>query len=1177
MAIITKLTGAQTYTGLGALTGQTTDTTAGDDTLVFPAAGLINVGDVYNGGTGIDTIQLAAGVFDFSAVTAPFVGFETITEAVPANNANVTLTATQYAALTSINLNAGDTLNVLVDNTNISAATTTSVTVGTGNLRGTAANSQITMKGEQLDAIINGIGTINLDAGADIISLTSTSADLNTLGDASIVNVETITAVQATAAVTFNLSNQTEGFTLTGGASGDTITGGAGIDNINGGTGLNTLNGGAGNDFIAGGVDADTINGGIGNDNISDAAGTNTLNGDAGDDFIAGGVDADTINGGDDNDTLIGAAGNDTLTGGAGNDSIIGGLGADTLTGDTGLDIFAATIADSDPTISAGTTQAVTITGYDVITDFLVTNAVATAEKLDVGAAVTLETTNGLAAGTIDYSGGGKFTSYTGTAQGIVTFNVGTTFAVPLTTQADVAAAVELLDLAASMNNKTAAFTATIAGVNHTYVYTNNGAVDTISKLVDLQNVKATSLSTTGLPLGQVAVLDAVAPTVVITDDKAGVTSGTGVITYTFTLSKASADFTASDITLVGGTAGAFTAVDSTHYTLAVTPLPAVTSITVDVAAAKFTDTAGNANVVAVQNVQAVDNVVPTVVITDDNAAVNDGGAITYTFTLSEANTNFLVGDIDVVGGTKGAFTVDATGKIYTLVVTPTSAGNLTVDVAANTFTDAAGNANTAATQNVQVVSATGANFIDTSVDDTFAASTGTLASATFGTGTALSYGITGGTVSVDGLTVSKANAYGTLTVTKATGAYSFAADAAAINLLGADATDSTLIVTVSDGVVPVLLSSKAFTVAITQDGITETIGNDILAGTAGADALNGLAGNDTYTVNNIGDVVTEASVLATELDTVESSITYALTSNVENLTLTGIAVIDGTGNGLDNLLLGNDANNKLDGGAGVDTLKGGAGNDTYVIDNTADKLGDNGGVDTAESSATYTLGTSSNVENLTLTGLAAINGTGTAGNNVLVGNAAANVLTGYNGVDTLTGGLGADTIVGGLGADIINLAEAIAAIDTVRVTSADSSLVTGWDMVSSFKLGTGTGTAGVDKIDLPGTVIASNIASKDGADSGAIRSHHITNGLITFDDAQTFSAAVAVTSTNLNDVLGYLQANIKGGNVVAFDTAADTYVFRDGGLNDTIVELVGVSAHSVSTTAALADSVWIG
>ncbi|WP_291742789.1 calcium-binding protein, partial [Limnobacter sp. UBA1615] len=102
--------------------------------------------------------------------------------------------------------------------------------------------------------------------------------------------------------------------------------------------------------------------------------------------------------------------------------------------------------------------------------------------------------------------------------------------------------------------------------------------------------------------------------------------------------------------------------------------------------------------------------------------------------------------------------------------------------------------------------------------------------------------------------------------------------------------------------------------------------GHDTLNGGSGLDSLYGGSGNDTYIVDNTGDMVYENINEGT--DTVRSSITYTLSANVENLTLTGIATINGTGNSLNNSLTGNSANNRLTGGAGNDTLNGGAGID---------------------------------------------------------------------------------------------------------------------------------------------------------------------------------------------------------------------------------------------------------
>ena len=192
--------------------------------------------------------------------------------------------------------------------------------------------------------------------------------------------------------------------------------------------------------------------------------------------------------------------------------------------------------------------------------------------------------------------------------------------------------------------------------------------------------------------------------------------------------------------------------------------------------------------------------------------------------------------------------------------------------------------------------------------------------------------------------------------------------------------------------------------------------GNDTLDGGGGIDTLVGGLGDDTYIVDVVGDVITE---LANEgADTVKVSFTYSLGENLENLVLTGTAAINGTGNSVNNIMTGNSAANRLDGGLGADTMAGGLGDDSYVVDNVGDIVTEltNEGTDRVEASVSYTL--SANVENLTLTGTAAINGTGNGSNNVITGNSAANILNGGAGNDVLDGAGGADTLIGGLGDD---------------------------------------------------------------------------------------------------------------------------------------------------------------
>ena len=103
-----------------------------------------------------------------------------------------------------------------------------------------------------------------------------------------------------------------------------------------------------------------------------------------------------------------------------------------------------------------------------------------------------------------------------------------------------------------------------------------------------------------------------------------------------------------------------------------------------------------------------------------------------------------------------------------------------------------------------------------------------------------------------------------------------------------------------------------------------------------------GGTGNDIYIVDNAADVVNENASEGT--DTVQSSVTYTLGSNVENLVLTGSGAINGTGNTLNNVADGNAAANTLSGGTGADTMLGGLGDDTYVVDNNADVVTENVG-----------------------------------------------------------------------------------------------------------------------------------------------------------------------------------------------------------------------------------------
>src|SRR4029079_8805395 len=120
------------------------------------------------------------------------------------------------------------------------------------------------------------------------------------------------------------------------------------------------------------------------------------------------------------------------------------------------------------------------------------------------------------------------------------------------------------------------------------------------------------------------------------------------------------------------------------------------------------------------------------------------------------------------------------------------------------------------------------------------------------------------------------------------------------------------------------------------------------------------------------------------------------LTGSEFNDTLTGTAAA--------NVLIGLGGDDRLDGGSGAAQMFGGAGNDSYVVDNVGDVANETGGdgSDTVQSSVSFSLADTvhaiGSIENLTLTGTAALSGTGNALDNIIIGNSGANVLTGLDG-----------------------------------------------------------------------------------------------------------------------------------------------------------------------------------
>ena len=138
-----------------------------------------------------------------------------------------------------------------------------------------------------------------------------------------------------------------------------------------------------------------------------------------------------------------------------------------------------------------------------------------------------------------------------------------------------------------------------------------------------------------------------------------------------------------------------------------------------------------------------------------------------------------------------------------------------------------------------------------------------------------------------------------------------------------------------------------------------------------------------------------------------------------------------------------------------------------------------------------------------------------------------------------MTGGAGADNLTGGGGIDAI-----VAASGSTAITlggSAQNGTIAGYDVITDF-------VAATDFLDLAGApVAAANTAGTNGVDSALrltstsstpIKSHAISNGIITFSTTDTFGTTATLSSTgNVAAVVQYLARNDLGnaGTAVAF------------------------------------------
>jgi Ca2+-binding RTX toxin-like protein len=971
----------------------------------------------------------------------------------------------------------------------------------------------------------------NIDGGTG----TDTVNNVNFSGETTNLTIDNSAAI-----VTFSngavLKNIEQFFNLSTGSGNDTITLTGSFDD--------SIYTGAGNDIINAGRGRDTVDGGEDDDLLIINYSSNTYSGttsypagivshfhfydiDAGNGYFSaynnssGGYDVvnfsnierfhitgtnlnDSISTGNGDDTILGGTGNDTINGEDGNDIIRGDAGNDTINGGDGDDI----IIGVNPTITnPGSTE------LDNLTGGLGSDRFVLGDYNWIG----YDDVNITNAGTGNYALINDFNTYQG----------------------------DVIQLRGASSN----YRLVVAGTD-TQILIDKPGTEPDERIALIKNQTTLSLTNSYFSYIPVGVLPsitlAVAPGSVTEDGINNLVytfTRNGSITSAFTVNYAIAgsatfntDYTQTGAGSFTGTTGTINfAVGATTATLTIDPTSDIdietdetviltlatgtgytvgttTAVTGTIVNDDFSNLAPNGLTLSNSNIaenQPVSTVVGNLTGTDPDA----GDTLTYSLVTGTGDTDNA--SFTIVGTqlqTNGVFDFE-TKNSYNIRVRTTDQGGLFFE---QTFTIGITNINEIiGTVNNESFTATSApDSIDgqggnDTITSTFANLSNDLFNGNVGTDTlVITGGVAGNAINIDASNVSNQllNIPGTTIIGFET--FNLTSFAGTVNFLGTTGND--------------IIQSGAG-----NDTLNGGAGADTLNGGTGADTMIGGLGNDIYTVDNVGDIITEN--LNEGTDTVNINRTYTLLANFENLTLTGTTAINGTGNELNNSITGNSAaniltggigNDTINGGAGADTLIGGVGNDIYTVDNVGDVITENAGegTDTVNSSITYILGTT--LENLTLTGSLAIDGTGNSANNTITGNTGNNTLTGGDGIDTLTGGTGNDILVGGTGADI--LTGGIGS-DIFRFNIANEGLdnikdfkVAELDIIQVSAAGFGGGLV-VGNLDVSQFISGAGITSANSSSQRFI--YNTTNGALFYDadgNAVGSSAVQIATLTGL-------------------------------------------------------------
>lgn len=859
---------------------------------------------------------------------------------------------------------------------------------------------------------------------------------------------------------------------LFGQAGNDILYGGARSDRLDGGDGNDTLYGGLGGDALYGGADDDILYGDdvgtSGNDRLFGDAGNDQLFGGSGNDEMHGGTGNDLADGGEGVDVIDGDSGDDTLVGGAGDDVLDGGSEADTAVYSGNLRDYlivenidgSFTISDTrsgspdgsdtvrnveffafaDGVVSAGVPNSLPVITSDGGGAFA---ALSVNENLTAVTTVTATDAESGSALTYSISGGADASLFTiDPVTGTISFITAPDFENPTDLGEDNVydVVVRATDANGGFDEQALAVAVTDVtdGSSPVIISNGGGASATISAAENSTFVATVEASDSDSPTLTYSIVGGADATLFSIDPQTGVLSFVSAPDF-----ENPADFGQDNIYDVIVQASDGSNLDQQQIAVAVSNSNDNTPII----------TTGGGGSTASLSVTENSIAAAAIVATDA-----DGDALTYS----------------IVGGEDAAlFTIDPLTGALLFAAAPDF--ETPGDLDGNNIYDVIVQASDGTTVDQQQIMLTVVNANDnspviTSNGGGLAAAITILENAAAVTvvaasdldGSVPTYSIAGGAdaalFSIDpqsgALIFANAPDFETPLDQDGNNVYEVVVRATD----GTNSVDQTLYVTVEDvneagrtiigssgnNTISPTATNLSFQTTALNDTILALAGNDTIDGGLGSDRMEGGLGNDIYFVDQFSDDgIAENDDLVIELagegtDLVNSTVSYVLSANVENLTLLGAAAISGTGNDLANILTGNSASNTLIGGAGADRLDGaggadiligGADNDVYFVDTYSnDGVASNddqvielagGGVDTVNASVSYDLG--AEVENLTLTGTSSINGTGNGLANTLLGNAAANWLLGLDGNDTINGNAGNDYISGGNGNDSIN------------------------------------------------------------------------------------------------------------------------------------------------------------